>query len=138
MLRCFVRSLRGFVKNEDGPTAVEYAVMLALIVVVCISTITALGGNASNVFNSVANAEGNAGSGGGSGGSGSDSVAVGGSASSGTSESSGVFTMSADGYDYSYNAGTGDVTVTGQGQTITGNVGAGVLPGVGLTWTRTQ
>ena len=32
-----------FLKNEDGPTAVEYAVMLALIVVVCITAITTLG-----------------------------------------------------------------------------------------------
>jgi pilus assembly protein Flp/PilA len=32
-----------FVKREDGPTAVEYAVMLALIVVVCITAIAALG-----------------------------------------------------------------------------------------------
>jgi len=35
-----------FVKAEDGPTAVEYAVMLALIIVVCIGAITTLGGNA--------------------------------------------------------------------------------------------
>ena len=32
-----------FLKSEDGPTAVEYAVMLALIVVVCIAAITSLG-----------------------------------------------------------------------------------------------
>jgi pilus assembly protein Flp/PilA len=36
--------------DEDGPTAVEYAVMLALIIVVCISAITALGTNANNTF----------------------------------------------------------------------------------------
>jgi pilus assembly protein Flp/PilA len=42
-----------FVKDEDGPTAVEYAVMLALIVVVCITAITALGTAASNTFNNV-------------------------------------------------------------------------------------
>ena len=40
----------GFLKNEDGPTAVEYAVMLALIIVVCIAAISALGSNASNTF----------------------------------------------------------------------------------------
>jgi pilus assembly protein Flp/PilA len=39
-----------FLKNEDGPTAVEYAVMLALIIVVCIAAISALGSNASNTF----------------------------------------------------------------------------------------
>jgi pilus assembly protein Flp/PilA len=43
-----------FVKSEDGPTAVEYAVMLALIVVVCIGAITTLGGNANKVFSNVA------------------------------------------------------------------------------------
>jgi len=43
-----------FLKKEDGPTAVEYAVMLALIVVVCIAAITALGSNASSTFGNVA------------------------------------------------------------------------------------
>ena len=43
-----------FLKNEDGPAAVEYAVMLALIIVVCITAISALGSNASNTFNYVA------------------------------------------------------------------------------------
>jgi pilus assembly protein Flp/PilA len=45
-----------FVKSEDGPTAVEYAVMLALIIVVCITAITTLGGNTNATFNSVSNA----------------------------------------------------------------------------------
>jgi pilus assembly protein Flp/PilA len=49
------RCLLNFLKNEDGPTAVEYAVMLALIIVVCIVSITALGTNASNTFNVVSN-----------------------------------------------------------------------------------
>jgi len=39
---------------EDGPTAVEYAVMLALIVVVCIGAITTLGQNANGTFSNVA------------------------------------------------------------------------------------
>lgn len=47
-----------FVKREDGPTAVEYAVMLALIVVVCITAITTLGSNANKTFTSVGNAVG--------------------------------------------------------------------------------
>jgi pilus assembly protein Flp/PilA len=42
-------------KREDGPTAVEYAVMLALIIVVCITAITALGTNANATFTSVGN-----------------------------------------------------------------------------------
>src|SRR5262245_51262666 len=43
-----------FLRDEDGPTAVEYAVMLALIVVVCIAAITTLGPNASSTFSNVA------------------------------------------------------------------------------------
>jgi pilus assembly protein Flp/PilA len=45
--------LASFLKNEDGPTAVEYAVMLALIIVVCITAITTLGANANNTFSYV-------------------------------------------------------------------------------------
>ena len=51
-----------FLKAEDGPTAVEYAVMLALIIVVCITAITALGTNASNTFSYVATQVGATGS----------------------------------------------------------------------------
>jgi pilus assembly protein Flp/PilA len=43
-----------FLKAEDGPTAVEYAVMLALIIVVCIAAISSLGSGAKNTFNNVA------------------------------------------------------------------------------------
>jgi pilus assembly protein Flp/PilA len=43
-----------FLRDEDGPTAVEYAVMLALIVVVCIAAIGALGTGASETFSNVA------------------------------------------------------------------------------------
>ena len=46
--------LRQFLASEDGPTAVEYAVMLALIVVVCLGAVQAIGVNASSVFQSVA------------------------------------------------------------------------------------
>ena len=42
-----------FVREEDGPTAVEYAVMLALIIVVCLLAITTLGSNANSVFSNV-------------------------------------------------------------------------------------
>lgn len=58
------QSLKKFLQAEDGPTAVEYAVMLALIVVVCISAITALGTNANEVFSNVSlNAAASGGSG---------------------------------------------------------------------------
>ncbi len=43
-----------FLKSEDGPTAVEYAVMLALIVVVCLGAITSIGNSANTTFTSVA------------------------------------------------------------------------------------
>ena len=45
-----------FLTKEDGPTAVEYAVMLALIVVVCITAITTLGTNANATFTKVGTA----------------------------------------------------------------------------------
>jgi pilus assembly protein Flp/PilA len=40
---------------EEGPTAVEYAVMLALIIVVCITAITALGTNANKTYTKTSN-----------------------------------------------------------------------------------
>jgi pilus assembly protein Flp/PilA len=51
----FIQKVANFLKREDGPTAVEYAVMLALIIVVCITAITALGSNANKTFTSVSN-----------------------------------------------------------------------------------
>ena len=53
MLTRLNASLVKFLREEDGPTAVEYAVMLALIIVVCITAVTALGTNASNTFSYV-------------------------------------------------------------------------------------
>ena len=53
-MRNVTRKVVSFLKKEDGPTAVEYAVMLALIIVVCIAAITTLGSNANNTFSSVA------------------------------------------------------------------------------------
>ena len=45
--------VRDFLSREDGPTAVEYAVMLALIVVVCVAAIAGLGSSSSNTFSNV-------------------------------------------------------------------------------------
>ena len=53
-MKKFGNALVKFLKSEDGPTAVEYAVMLALIIVVCIAAITTLGANANNTFSFVA------------------------------------------------------------------------------------
>ena len=45
---------RRFLSSEDGPTAVEYAVMLALIVMVCLTAIASVGTNANATFSAVA------------------------------------------------------------------------------------
>ena len=43
-----------FLVSEDGPTAVEYAVMLALIVIVCLTAIRSIGTKANTTFTNVA------------------------------------------------------------------------------------
>ncbi len=48
-----LKSVRQFVVSEDGPTAVEYAVMLALILVACITIVTTLGTTISGTFSKV-------------------------------------------------------------------------------------
>jgi len=53
MLSRLSRAVVNFVKREDGPTAVEYAVMLALIIVVCITAISTIGSKANSTFNTV-------------------------------------------------------------------------------------
>lgn len=49
-MNTFVDALKRFIKSEDGPTAVEYAVMLALIIVLCIVVIRQVGTSASQTF----------------------------------------------------------------------------------------
>ena len=53
-MKNFADSIVNFLKEEDGPTAVEYAVMLALIVVVCLVSIRLIGTNANSTFKHVA------------------------------------------------------------------------------------
>jgi pilus assembly protein Flp/PilA len=55
-MRKLYQTAFSFLQSEDGPTAVEYAVMLALIIVVCIGAVTTLGGNANATFTSVGSA----------------------------------------------------------------------------------
>jgi pilus assembly protein Flp/PilA len=62
MLSNLRKSVVDFLRNEDGPTAVEYAVMLALIIVVCITAITTLGSNANKTFLAVGDQVGKTGS----------------------------------------------------------------------------
>ncbi|QDT15705.1 Flp family type IVb pilin [Alienimonas californiensis] len=49
----FLTSIKTFLETEDGPTAVEYAVMLALILVACIATVQTLGTNANAKFTEI-------------------------------------------------------------------------------------
>jgi pilus assembly protein Flp/PilA len=51
--RWIAKRVENFLKRDDGPTAVEYAVMLMLIVVVCIASITTLGRNTNATFSFV-------------------------------------------------------------------------------------
>ena len=53
LMRDVLKKVARFLKDESGPTAVEYAVMLALIIVVCITAVTTLGSNASSTFSNV-------------------------------------------------------------------------------------
>ena len=61
-MRKFTEAVVNFINDESGPTAVEYAVMLALIIVVCITAVTTLGTNANNTFSYVGGKIGGAGS----------------------------------------------------------------------------
>ncbi len=60
-MKNLVSKVQRFLKSEDGPTAVEYAVMLALIVIVCLTAIQAVGTNASATFTKIATDVGTAG-----------------------------------------------------------------------------
>ena len=57
-MKSLTLKVQRFLASEDGPTAVEYAVMLALIVIVCLTAIRAVGTNASTTFQNIANALG--------------------------------------------------------------------------------
>ena len=52
-MRSFASRVERFLTSEDGPTAVEYAVMLALIIVACITIVTTLGTSVSGTFSQV-------------------------------------------------------------------------------------
>ncbi|MBL8820822.1 MAG: Flp family type IVb pilin [Planctomyces sp.] len=53
-----LKRIRNFIRAEDGPTAVEYAVMLAMIIVVCLAAVRTLGTNAKTTFTNIANSIG--------------------------------------------------------------------------------
>ncbi len=54
-MKNFLNRVRAFLAAEDGPTAVEYAVMLALIIIVALAAIQTVGTRTSATFNTVAN-----------------------------------------------------------------------------------
>ena len=55
-MKTFTQSVKRFLTSEDGPTAVEYAVMLALIIIVCLTAVQAIGDNAAIKFQESADA----------------------------------------------------------------------------------
>ena len=52
-MRSIKNALRRFLKSEEGPTAVEYAVMLSLIIVVCLTAVSTLGKRTSSTFTTI-------------------------------------------------------------------------------------
>lgn len=54
MARLAKHLVRNLVRNEEGQDIAEYAVMLAVILVIVIGTVRLIGSNANNVFSSVA------------------------------------------------------------------------------------
>lgn len=52
-MKTLAKKVQRFLVSEDGPTAVEYAVMLALIVIVCLTAIRAVGTSTNATFQSV-------------------------------------------------------------------------------------
>jgi pilus assembly protein Flp/PilA len=59
-----IKKLMNFFKDEEGATMVEYGLMVALIAVVCIGAVTALGGSLSDIFQQISDAISGAGAGG--------------------------------------------------------------------------
>jgi pilus assembly protein Flp/PilA len=53
-MKNLAKKMQRFLVSEDGPTAVEYAVMLALIIVVCLTAINSIGTKANTTFSNVA------------------------------------------------------------------------------------
>jgi len=52
-MKAFFDRAKSFIVSEDGPTATEYAVMLALIIIVALTAITALGEKVEDIFTNV-------------------------------------------------------------------------------------
>ena len=52
-MKGLLKNVKRFVKEENGPTATEYAVMLALIIIVALAAISALGSKVNTIFTNV-------------------------------------------------------------------------------------
>ena len=50
-----IRTFKAMLRNDDGATLVEYALVVALIAIVAILALTKLGGNAANTLGTAAN-----------------------------------------------------------------------------------
>jgi pilus assembly protein Flp/PilA len=55
VMNLLAKKVQRFLVSEDGPTAVEYAVMLALIIIVCLAAISTIGTRANQTFTDVGN-----------------------------------------------------------------------------------
>ncbi len=55
-MEMFISRIRNFGKQEDGATMVEYGLMVALIAVVCLVAVTALGVNVAAIFTQISTA----------------------------------------------------------------------------------
>lgn len=52
-MKAFATKVKRFLKSEDGPTAVEYAVMVALVIIAAIATIKGLGCGLNSTFGNI-------------------------------------------------------------------------------------
>ena len=51
----FIKSLRSFIRDEEGQDLLEYALLIALIALVCVGAVALAGSRVSTVFSNIAN-----------------------------------------------------------------------------------
>lgn len=52
-MKSFTSAVRNFVSNEDGAALVEYALLVALIAIICILGVTTLGSKVNDKFTTI-------------------------------------------------------------------------------------
>jgi pilus assembly protein Flp/PilA len=57
-MRKYSEAIVNFMQREDGPTAVEYAVVLGMIIVVCVAAVAIVGTGASDIFSGASSGAG--------------------------------------------------------------------------------